>query len=327
MPIEIPNNSGIYEGQQHLSARGSSNVIINECQKLAVLVSRHTENKGNGFHKTDIEQLEFQQEYKADTALHAVYEPIFAILLQGKKEALLGKEIYRYGVAQYLVVSVDLPLSGFIVEATPDKPYLGFKLSLDPCQLCDIITTQAKPITTIKKENSVRGLFVSNVDAALIDCAIRLTRLLDTPQHIPILAPMIIREIYYRLLIGEQGEAVRQIATSGSNMQRIAFAIKLLTANFTKPMRVEDLAGVANMSPSSFHHHFKKVTSMSPLQYQKQLRLLSARRLMLAENSNAVNAAYRVGYESPSQFSREYSRMFGASPIEDIKRLRMNCLF
>lgn len=311
MAIEISNDTAV----------DSFNVIASQCQKLAALVARHAEGKGNGFHKTDIKQLEFQQEYQAGTVLHGVYEPILAILLQGKKQALLGDEIYRYGAAQYLVVSVDLPLSGFIVEATPDKPYLGFKLSLDPRQLCDIITDQANPITS-KKENSVRGLFVSNIDASLIDCAIRLTQLLDTPQHIPILAPMIIREIYYRLLIGEQAEAVRQIATSGSNMQRISFTIQYLTANFTKPMRVEDLANQANMSPSSFHHHFKQVTSMSPLQYQKQLRLLSARRLMLAENSNAVNAAYQVGYESPSQFSREYSRMFGASPIEDIKRLR-----
>lgn len=324
MAIEIPNKSEI-KVRQHLNSGDSSRAIANQCQKLAALVTRHTEGKGNGFQKTDIEQLEFQREDKAGVALHGVYEPIFAILLQGKKEALLCNEIYRYGVAQYLVVSVDLPLSGFIVEATPDKPYLGFKLSLDPRQLCDIITAQAKPITS-KKENSVRGLFVSNIDAPLIDCAIRLTELLDTPEHIPILAPMIIREIYYRLLIGEQGEAIRQIATSDSNMQRIAFVIKHLTTNFTKAMRVEDLALQANMSVSSFHHHFKKVTSMSPLQYQKQLRLLSARRLMLAENSNAVNAAYKVGYESPSQFSREYSRMFGASPIEDIKRLRMNCL-
>ena len=153
--------------------------------------------------------------------------------------------------------------------------------------------------------------------------ALRLTRLLDTPWDILILAPIIIREIYYRLLTGEQGEAVRQIATSGSNMQRIAEVIKLIKANFTQLMRVEDLAGQARMSPSSFHHHFKQVTSMSPLQYQKQLRLLEARRLMLAENSDAAHAAYQVGYESPSQFSREYSRLFGASPIRDVERLRI----
>ena len=163
---------------------------------------------------------------------------------------------------------------------------------------------------------------VSDADAPLLDCAIRLTRLLDAPQDIPMLTPLIIREIYYRLLTGEQGEAVRQIGTSGSNMQRIAEAIKIIKADFTKPMRVEEVAKQASMSPSSFHHHFKKVTSMSPLQYQKQLRLLEARRLMLAENSDAANAAYQIGYESPSQFSREYSRMFGAPPIKDIKRLR-----
>ncbi|MEH2149523.1 AraC family transcriptional regulator [Nostoc sp.] len=293
---------------------------VNECKELAALLERHTDGKGNGIHKTDINKLEFMRESSTSTALHCVYEPILGIVVQGKKEALLGEETYRYGAAQYLVVSVDLPLSGFVIEATPDKPYLGFKLNLDPRQLCDIIA-QIRPGTP-KKENSVRGLFVSNVDAPLIDCALRLTRLLDTPQDIPILAPMIIREMYYRLLMGEQGEAVRQIATSGSNMQRIAEVIKLIKADFTKPMRIEELAGQASMSPSSFHHHFKEVTSMSPLQYQKQLRLLEARRLMLAENSDAANAAYQVGYESPSQFSREYSRMFGAPPIKDIERLR-----
>lgn len=156
----------------------------------------------------------------------------------------------------------------------------------------------------------------------MIDCAIRLTQLLDAPQDIPFLAPMIIREIYYRLLVGEQGEAVRQIATSGSTMQRIAEVIRRIKTDFIKPLQVEDLAEQANMSPSSFHRHFKEVTSMSPLQYQKQLRLLKARHLMLTENVDATNTAYQVGYESPSQFSREYARVFGAPPIRDIERLR-----
>jgi AraC-like DNA-binding protein len=295
-------------------------VLAERCQELATLVTRHTDGKGNGFHKTEIDKLEFTRESSVSTALHDVGTPILSILIQGKKAAMLGEETYFYSAAQFLVISVDLPLSAFIVEATPDKPYLGFKLDLDPRQLCDIITqTNPKPS---KKENSVRGLFVSNADESLLDCALRLTKLLDTPQDIPILAPIIIREIYYRLAVGEQGEAVRQIATSGSNMQRIAEVIELLKADFTKPMRVEDLAIRANMSPSSFHHHFKAVTSMSPLQYQKQLRLLAARRLMLAENSDATNAAYQVGYESPSQFSREYSRLFGAPPLRDIERLR-----
>jgi AraC-like DNA-binding protein len=298
-----------------------SREIANQCKELATLIARHTDNKRDGFHQTAINQLEFQRESSASTALHGVCDPIFAILVQGKKEALLGEETYRYGAAQYLVVSVDLPLSAFVVEATPDKPYLGFKLTLDPRQLCDLIikTNAMKP----QQENAVRGLFVSTIDTPLLDCALRLTKLLDTPQDIAIVAPLIIREIYYRLLMSEQGKAVRQLATSGSSMQRIAEVIKLLKVNFAQPMRVEDLAGQAKMSASSFHHHFKAVTSMSPLQYQKQLRLLEARRLMLAENSHASNAAYQVGYESTSQFSREYSRLFGAPPIRDIEHLRI----
>jgi AraC-like DNA-binding protein len=293
-----------------------------QCQELAALVTRHTNGKGNGFHRTEIDQLEFGRESSVATSLRGVSEPMLAIVVQGKKAALLGEETYHYGAAQYLVVSVDLPISGFIVEATPDRPYLGFKLDLEPHRLCDLITPQVSEIAR-KSVTSVRGFFVSTADVQLLDCALRLTRLLDTPQDIPILAPMIIREIYYRLLVGEQGEAVLQIATSGSNMQRIASVLKLMKADFAQPLRVEDLAGQASMSPSSFHSHFKAVTSMSPLQYQKQLRLLEARRLMLVENYNATTAAERVGYESPSHFSREYSRMFGAPPIGDIQRLRI----
>ncbi|MBW4571970.1 MAG: AraC family transcriptional regulator [Tolypothrix carrinoi HA7290-LM1] len=304
MTVEIPN----------------PDAIANQCKELAALVTRHTEGNGNGIHPTAIKQLDFTRSDAVSTALHHVCEPKIAIVVQGQKEVLLGEETYQYGATQYLVISVDLPLSGFVVEATPDKPYLGLKLNLDLMQLCALVA-QMSP-SSGKKENSVRGVSVSNGDAALIECALRLTKLLDTPQHIPMLAPMMIRELYYRLLIGEQGEAVRQIATSGSTMQRIASAIKLIKAEFTQPMRIEDLAGRVSMSTSSFHQHFKQVTSMSPLQYQKQLRLLEARRLMLAENADATYAAYRVGYESPSQFSREYSRMFGAPPIRDIERLR-----
>ncbi|PSB30792.1 AraC family transcriptional regulator [Stenomitos frigidus] len=294
--------------------------IAKQCQELAALITRHTDGKGDGFHQTAIDQLEFQRESSVSTVLRGVCDPIFAILVQGKKEALLGEEIYRYGAAQYLVVSVDLPLSAFITEATPDQPYLGFKLTLDSIQLCDLIT-QTNAMKR-QPENAVRGLFVSTIDTLLLDCALRLAKLLDTPEDIPILAPLIVREIYYRLLTSEQGEAVRQIATSGSNMQRIAEVIKRLKADFAQPLRIEDLAEQAKMSASSFHHHFKAVTSMSPLQYQKQLKLLEARRLMLAENSDASQSAYQVGYESASQFSREYSRMFGAPPIRDIEHLR-----
>ncbi|MBD1848503.1 AraC family transcriptional regulator [Leptolyngbya sp. FACHB-711] len=294
---------------------------IDACQALAELVNRHTDGKGNGTHATAIPQLEFMRESTASTALRAVYEPTLCIIVQGQKETLLGQETYHYGAAQYLVVTVDLPLSGYIVEATPDKPYLCFKLSLDATQLWEIIDQLQR--SPDKKESSVRGLFVSDVNAPLIECATRLARLLDTPEDIPFLAPMMIRELYYRLLMSEQNEAVWQIATSGSHMQRIAAVINQIKAEFTKPLSMDDLAKQARMSSATFHRHFKAVTSMSPLQYQKQLRLLEARRLMLTENADATQAAYQVGYESPSQFSREYSRMFGTPPMKDVERLRV----
>lgn len=264
----------------------SNEAAINKCEELAALVDRHTGGKGNGAHITAIDPLVFMRECDPATPMHGVSEPLLAIVVQGNKKVLLSEEIYHYGVAQYLLVSVDLPLGGCAVGATPDQPYLGFKLKLDPVQLCDIIAQTNPGID--KKENSVKGWFISDADPPLIDCAIRLTKLLETPQDIPFLAPMIIREIYYRLLVGEQGEAVRQIATSGSNMQRIAEVIKQIKADFIKPLRVEDLAEQANMSASSFHRHFKAVTSMSPLQYQKQLRLLTARQMMLAENVSTL---------------------------------------
>ncbi|MEP1080336.1 AraC family transcriptional regulator [Leptolyngbya sp. PL-A3] len=294
--------------------------MIDACQELAELVNRHTDGRGNGTHSTAIAPLEFIRE-SAPTVLRAVYEPTLCIIVQGQKETLLGQETYRYGAAQYLVVTVDLPLNGTIVEATPNQPYLCFKLNLDATGLWDIIDQIGR--SPDQTEGSVRGLFVSDADASLIECATRLTRLLDRPQDIQFLAPMMIREIYYRLLMGEQSEAVWQIATAGSHMQRIAAVIKQIKSEFTKTLRMEDLAKQARMSSASFHRHFKAVTSMSPLQYQKQLRLLEARRLMLAENADATHAAYQVGYESPSQFSREYSRMFGAPPMKDVERLRV----
>lgn len=298
-----------------------SETTISKCQQIAALITKHTDGKGDGTHPTEIDKLEFIRQSDTLTAIRDVSEPTLAIVIQGQKKVLLNEEIYHYGTAQYLVISVDLPLCGYATEAIPERPYLGFKLTLDPVQLSDIVTQIRSNL--LQKENSIPGWFISEAQPPLIDCAIRLTRLLDTPQDIDFLAPAIVREIYYRLLMGEQGEAVRQMATSGSNMQRIAKAIKLIKTDLSKPMGIEDLAEQVNMSASSFHRHFKAITSLSPLQYQKQLRLLKARNLMLAENTDAASTAYQVGYESPSQFSREYSRMFGAPPIQDIKRLQV----
>lgn len=246
----------------------SREAAICKCTELAMLVDRHTDSKGDGLHATAINPLRFLRESDTSRAMRGISQPILAIVVQGKKEVLLNEETYLYGVAQYLVVAVDLPICGFAVEASPDHPYLSFALDLDPVQLCDIIAQIN--LGSDRQDNAIRGLFVSDAEPSLIDCAIRLTQLLDTPQDIAFLAPTIVREIYYRLLVGEQGEAVRQIATSGSKMQRIAKAIALIKADFSKPLRIETLAEHANMSISSFHRHFKAVTSMSPLQYQKQ---------------------------------------------------------
>ncbi|MGL4880750.1 MAG: AraC family transcriptional regulator N-terminal domain-containing protein, partial [Waterburya sp.] len=232
-------------------------VIAARCQELATLVMRHTKSNGNGIHPTAIKQLDFTRSDVVSTSLHDLFEPFLAIVVQGQKEVWLDKKRYQYGVAQYLIVSVDLPASGCMLEATPDKPYLGLKLNLDLMQLCDLVTQMTPSL--VKKEKSVQGLSVSNANTELFECVLRLVKLLDTPQHISMLAPLIIRELYYHLLIGEQGKAVRQIATSGSNMQRIASAIKLLKAEFTQPMRIDDLARRVSMSTSSFHQHFKQV--------------------------------------------------------------------
>jgi predicted DNA-binding protein YlxM (UPF0122 family) len=263
----------------------NSEVIAEQYQELAAMVMRHI--KGNGLHSTAIDQLSLARCDAMSTAIYSVDEPRFTLIIQGKKEVLLGEETYPYGAGQYLIHSVALPISGCVVEATSDKPCLALKLSLDLVQLCDLVAQMS--FSSAKQENSVRGLWVSNADATLIECILRLVKLLETPQDIPILAPIMLRELYYRLLIGEQSEAVRQIATSGSSMQRIASAIQLVKTEFTQSLRVEDLAKRVKMSTSSFHQHFKQVTSMSPLQYQKQLRLLEARRLMLTENLALLN--------------------------------------
>ncbi|WP_088889220.1 AraC family transcriptional regulator [Leptolyngbya ohadii] len=314
------NMISISSCKETLSAQQS--VAVAKCAELATLADQHTDGRGEGYHSTAIDPLFFVRQSNSSISIQEVSEPLFSIVVQGQKKVSLNEETFQYGIAQYLILSVDMPLSACMVEATPDQPYLGLKLKLDPVQLCEIIAQTKLGIS--QNQSPVRGWCVSDAAPSLIDCVIRLTKLLDTPQDIPFLAPLMIREIYYRLLTDQQGEVVRQIATAGSNMQRIADVIKQIKADFTKPLRVEELAEQTNMSAASFHRHFKAVTSMSPLQYQKQLRLLTARQMMLAEAIDATQAAYRVGYESTSQFSREYSRMFGAPPIRDIERLRVS---
>ncbi|MEM6868558.1 MAG: AraC family transcriptional regulator [Cyanobacteria bacterium P01_C01_bin.121] len=293
---------------------------IELCRELAILIDRLTHAQGNGIHSTAISQLEFVRENAASSPTHGLYNPVLCIVVQGAKEVSPNKKSYVCSAARYLVISVDLPMNGFTVEATAENPYLALTLSLDLAEICDIIAQTGYRVK--KKKTSMLGISISNADTFLLNAALRLTSLLDTPKDISFLAPIIIREIYYRLLIGEQGNAIFQLATSGSHMQRIAETIRSIKENVEQPLQLEDLAEQAHMSLSSFHRHFKAITSLSPLQYQKRLRLLKARQLMLTRNTDATRAAFEVGYGSPSQFSREYSRMFGAPPHRDIKSNR-----
>jgi AraC-like DNA-binding protein len=233
---------------------------------------------------------------------------------------MLGDESYVYDAHRFLITSVDLPTVVQVIKASREKPYLGLVLRLDQREISQLMVDSNLPPP--RPQQSSRGMATGEVTLPLLTAFQRLIDLLDEPKDIPILAPNIQREIFYRLLVGDQGARLRQIAAAGSQSNQIARAIDWLKKNFTQPLRIDDLASQVNMSTSTFHHHFRAVTAMSPLQYQKWLRLNEARRLLLIENQDATSAAFQVGYESPSQFSREYSRLFGAPPLRDITSLR-----
>jgi AraC-like DNA-binding protein len=249
-----------------------------------------------------------------------MYEPRICVIAQGAKHVLLGDDSYVYDAHHFLVASVDLPAVVQVIKASREKPYLGLVLKLDQREMSQLMVDSNLPPP--RAQQSSRGMATGEVTLPLLTAFQRLIDLLDEPKDIPILAPIIQREIFYRLLVGDQGARLRQMTSAGSQGQQIARAIGWLKGNFTRPLRIDNLATQVNMSTSTFHHHFRAVTAMSPLQYQKWLRLNEARRLMLAENQDATTAAFQVGYESPSQFSREYSRLFGNSPLRDITNLR-----
>lgn len=283
-----------------------------------------------GMSKTAFGPLQIYRANRTSEAIHGRYEPALCIIAQGCKRAMLGDEIYNYSPRHYLVAAVDLPVVGQVVEASEDKPYLCVRLELTPQKISDLLieTTpkNTSPQTSHDKLSravrSQRGLFVSQANGHLLDAVLRLLRLLDNPADLPILAPLFEREILYRLLQDDQADALHQIALADSHAQKIAAVIALLKRDFQKSWRIEELAQAACMSNSSLHTHFKNVTNMTPLQYQKNLRLQEARRLLFAENLDAATASHRVGYESPSQFNREYHRLFGLPPVRDLAQLR-----
>ncbi|MDR9857369.1 AraC family transcriptional regulator [Paenibacillus sp. VCA1] len=286
--------------------------------ELVSMICKHA--LSDGTHHTSIPSLRLIRQSHVSEPVHTVYEPSLCIIAQGSKIALLAKESYQYDETSYLVASVHLPITGQIMKATSEKPYLCVQITFQLDEILDTIKTSHQ--TWNGNSNARRGIFVKKSNPQFLNAVLRLVELLDTPEDIPALAPLVVREILYRVLQGEQGDLIKQFAMLGSHANRISRVIHLIHRDFSKPLSIEDLAKDANMSPSSLHSHFKKVTAMSPLQYQKILRLQEARRLLLSETSEAADAGFQVGYESPSQFNREYARMFGLPPIRDMKRVR-----
>lgn len=286
-------------------------------QQLALLIRRHAPSGGT--HRTALPSLSLMHAAIMSEPMESVYKPSICVVAQGAKMAALADETYRYDPSNYLVTSVELPIMGRIVEASPENPYLSLKLSFDADVILDVVQKMKRP--AFVPSEAGRGITVNRTSPDLLDNLVRLLQLLDSPDDIPVLAPLMIREILYRVLQSEQGALFYQFAVIGSHAHNIAQAIQLINWQYDRPLSIERLAKSVNMSVSAFHKHFKRVTAMSPLQYQKTVRLQEARRLLLTESAQVSDAAFRVGYESPSQFSREYSRMYGQPPTRDVQEL------
>lgn len=296
----------------------TSSTLASAIEKLA----KHIEKWANGANQydTEIPGLRFSRWATPTPPTSYTHNPSICLIAQGRKRVLLGEDSFVYDANHFLISSVDLPIIANIIEASEDKPYLGVIMELDLTEISQLIVDSE--LTFNQSKEAQKGIAVGELSEPLLDAFLRLIELLDEGQSIKILAPIIKREIFYRLLITEQGARLNQIVTAGSHSHQIAKAIDWLKNNFVKPLNVSELAAYSGMSKSAFYTHFRSMTSMTPLQFQKKLRLSEARRLMLTENLDAMATTFKVGYESPSQFSREYSRLFGAPPSKDIKSLR-----
>lgn len=264
--------------------------------------------------------LNFYRHTAPSDPLHGLYSPSICIIAQGAKEVQMGSEKFRYDPNHFLLCSLDVPVVSQVVQATREKPFLGLKLDLDPATISSVSIEAG--IAPTKTESSVPSIAVSELEGELLDAFVRLFRLVNSPADYNMISPMVTKEIVYRLLKSEQGQRLLQMASFGGNTHRIARAIQTLQSKFSEALSIEDMAHELGMSVSSFHQHFKAATSMSPLQFQKSLRLQEARNLLLTEDLDASSVAARVGYDDASQFSREYKRHFGNPPIRDIARLK-----
>ena len=286
-------------------------------EMIRLIEQNHRED---GILPTAIPRLHLIRFSRPTERIHGLYEPALCIAAQGRKRAMVGDRIFEYDRTRFLVISVDVPVAGQIIEATPREPYLCFRLDLDRALLASLFMELGDGFR--RERLPEEGVVLSPVTPELLDASLRLLRLLEIPGDAAMLAPLVEREILYRLICSEQGARLWQIAHGESRLQQVNRAIRRLQRDFEKPVAIAELAAEAGMSVSAFHQHFKTVTAMSPLQYQKQLRLQEARRLILSAAMDAASAGHRVGYDSASQFSREYSRLFGAPPMRDAQRLR-----
>jgi AraC-like DNA-binding protein len=294
-------------------------------RELATLIARYATTDGDIM--TPVDGLFVGRRSAPTEPMHKGQHACFALVAQGAKSVTVGAETHHYGVGTCIVVSLDLPVISRVTEASPDVPQLGVGMLVNGERLREVIArlpvSQPGAPHPALTAPTVRGVSVNNATPELLDAVIRLLRLLDTPADIPAMAPLIEQEILYRLLTGPDGPRLLNIARADTPGNRIARAVGWLREHYARPLRIEDLAGDCGMSVSSLHHHFKAVTALTPVQYQKQLRLHEARRLMLVEACDAGTAGHRVGYLSPSQFSREYSRLYGCPPARDMETLRI----
>ncbi|SIN87823.1 AraC-type DNA-binding protein [Parasphingorhabdus marina DSM 22363] len=292
---------------------------MEKTQELSEIINRHL--AFDGIEPCALPRVKLIRSTTITPAMPTTYEPSLCLVAQGKKHVTLGHLDYVYDASQYLVASVDLPLQGSIIEASEECPYFCISLDLNVTVLSELMLEHG---TGASATTSKPGIALSTVTPDLMDAAVRLLRLLDTPDDIPALAPLVEREILYRLLHGEQSEMMRHIANAESRLSQVSRAIVWIKDHYAEPFSIERLAREAGMSSSSLHEHFKAVTTYSPLQYRTRLRLQEARRIMVSDALDAASAGFKVGYESPSQFSRDYVRVFGAPPMQDAQRLRAN---
>lgn len=285
-------------------------------RELCEIVARHTAGRRR---VAPLRGVTFLRATARTEPADAMYRPTLCVALQGRKRVVCGRQTFSYGSESYLLATVDVPVRGCVLEASPDRPYLGLTFDLDLRRLAEVLLEMPRADRATERSS---GIVESRMDADLADALARLARLADRPADAPVLQPLLEREICYRLLSGERGATLRQAATAGTHLAAIAAAAAWIAAHYAEPWSVDALAATAGMSPTSFHRHFKAVIAMSPLQYRTNVRLQEARRRMIASGLDAGAIGQSVGYESASQFSREYRRLFGVPPAADAARLR-----